>query len=322
MTKSKKGIWITWEIQRRNKGISSALGYQLYEIIYNDPTIIRYIKSLIKTLYLIVRSKPEYVVAQNPSILLSAAAVFFKNIFGYTCVIDSHNAGLFPLENKNYLLNIVSKYVQKKADFTIVTNEELVKFVNKNGGRAIALPDKLPDLPLDIKKFETSGNINLAFVCSFSSDEPYLEVIEVGKIIPDNICIYITGNYSGKIKEDDIPSNVKLLGFVPDNDYWSLLSSVEFVMVLTNRENCLVCGAYEAVSLRKPMILSNTQMIMDYFSSGCVYTKSNVTDIRNALFIAIDNQNKLKCEVVALEKQLKQNWDGDLNNLIKALETY
>jgi len=316
---SVKGVWITWEIQRRNKGISSALGWDLYEIAYDNPRIIRYLKSLYKTLRILIKEKPNFVAAQNPSLLLALTVIFLKYIFGYKTVIDAHNAGLFPLENRSRFLNIVSRITQSLSDWTIVTNDALAKVVFNNNGRAIVLPDKLPVPPNERVERELNGETKLAFICSFSEDEPYHEVIEAAKLLPENIHIYITGKFNGKVNENQLPSNVKLLGFIPDKAYWSLISSVDGIIVLTTREDCLVCGAYEAVALKRPMILSKTRVIMNYFSTGCLYAEPSVIDIQRAILEFVENKEKLSTEVIDLEEKLKKEWEDDFAKLLKVI---
>lgn len=316
---SVKCIWVTWERQRRNIGISSALGWKLYEIICNKQKIVRYTYSLYKTVTILIHEKPDYVAAQNPSIVLALTVVLLKYLFGYKSIIDAHNAGLFPCENKNIILNTLSKIIQSLSDWTIVTNDALAGVVDKNNGKAIVLPDKLPDPPDCSSIIELQGAKNIAFICTFSSDEPYNEVIEAAKLIPDDICIYITGKYTGKANPDDMPSNVKLLGFIPDDTYWNLISAVDGIIVLTTREDCLVCGGYEAVSLGKPMILSGTYAIMKYFHSGCVYTKPHAEDIRGAILLLIEKQVELSAEVICLEAQLRCEWEDSFTTLLKEI---
>jgi len=316
---SKKGIWVTWENQRRNKGISAALGFTLFEFVYNESRIIRYVKSIAKTINILIQEKPEIVVAQNPSILLATLVVLLKHVFHYKCVIDAHNAGLFPCDNKITILTLCSKMIQRLADITIVTNEQLASIVKNNGGTAIVLPDKIPDLPINIEIINLRGATNIVFICSFSSDEPFNEVIEAAKHLPEDITIYITGKYTGKVDPDTVPSNVVLAGFIPESEYWSLISSADAIMVLTTRENCLVCGAYEAVSIRKPMILSKTSAIMDYFSLGCMYTSPDSINIQKAILGLTKNKDNLILDVELLHQKLNNNWNNYFTNLLTTL---
>jgi len=305
---NKKGIWITWEKQRRNIGISKELGFELFEIIIKKRKLSRYVLSLYRTINIILRNKPEIVVAQNPSMVLAFFVVCLGKVYKYKSVIDSHNSGIYPFDGRCVSLNVLSKIIQKMSDLTIVTNVGLSKIVVENGGRSVVLPDALPLVPYIDKKFECNGEFNIAFVCSFGEDEP---VDEVFNAVRDsrNVSIYVTGN--PKKRFDNIPPNVHLLGFIPDEEYWRLINSVEAVMVLTKRDNCIVCGAYESVAAGKPMILSNTNAIVKYFRSGCVYTDPCRDKIKKAIIDLVENIKEKNVEIIMFRDEVSRSWKRD-----------
>ncbi|GFO63691.1 glycosyltransferase [Geomonas paludis] len=305
-----KGVWLTWEKQRRNKGMSDALGWELHEILCEGGCVQRYITSFLRTVKILLRNKPEFVAAQNPSLLLALVVVLLKFLFGYVSIIDAHNAGVFPLEGRSKILCAISKIIQLLADVTVVTNKELANVVVKNGGRAFVLPDRLPEVPRGIYPFSFEAKFNFAFVCSFNPDEPFNEVVEAVKRLPDDICVYVTGRYPKGISRDELPKNLVLLGFIPDNDYWSLISSVDAIIVLTTRENCLVCGAYEGVALNKPMVLSDTSIMREYFSAGVEYAFPTADAVKEAILTVIEKKEKLQREVSDLKCRLGERWDS------------
>jgi glycosyltransferase involved in cell wall biosynthesis len=303
------GIWITWEKQRRNVSISSAIGFPLFEIIINKKRLSRYFISIYKTIEIIIKERPQILIVQNPSIVLAATTVLIKKIFGYFLVVDSHNSGIFPAEGNNDLLMLMSNLIQRFADLTIITNDEIASEVKKNGGRFFILPDRIPDIPEGLKIDKLKGRINLAFICTFSSDEPFNEVIDSAKYIPDDVYIYVTGKYQNKIDMNRVPNNVILMGFIPDDDYWSLLNSVDIVIDLTTRESCLVCGAYEGLALAKPMILSNTRITKSYFSNGAIYVDPNIESIAKGINESINCTVEMSNELVELKKRLSFQWE-------------
>jgi len=312
-----KGIWITWEKQRRNKGISHALNWRLYEIAYdNKSKAYRYFISIIKTVSIILKENAQIVVAQNPSKILTFVVILLKKIFSYKAVIDAHNKGIFPLEGKSKLLMYFSNYFQRNADLTIVTNNTLKSIVESHNGKAYILPDKIPSIP-EIAPIPLHGRVNIVFICTFAEDEPYLEVIEAANKLPEDIFIYVTGNFSGKIDDESVPNNVMMLGFVPDFEYWSILYSADIIMDLTTREGCLVCGAYEGVALIKPLILSDTKTIKSYFNKGCIYVEPTVISIVQGIKKAIKMRDKLSSEIEILKWSLNNDWEKRLNQLQK-----
>jgi hypothetical protein len=149
--KMNKAIWVTWEVQRRNLGISSGLGIKLYTIESSKPRLLRYLQSISKTLAILYHEKPDVVFAQNPSTVLALFLVLIKPFCLKKVVLDSHNTGIYLLDERYQLLNRVSAFIQKKADLTLVTNIGLKREIEGNGGRARVIFDRIP-------KVEKSGS--------------------------------------------------------------------------------------------------------------------------------------------------------------------
>lgn len=303
-----KGIWVTWEFQRRNEGISASIGFPLYQIEVQSSRLLRYLKSAVATFKAIKKERPEIVVSQNPSIFLAIFTVLYSKVGKYYPVIDAHNSGIYPFEGKVKAFNIIAAWLQRKAFLTIVTNLPLKHVVQNNGGRAFVLPDAIPRVPVKLKQLRLNGKYNLVSICTFSDDEPYKEIIAAAQLLPDDVHIYITGRFEGKVNIKDLPRNVHLTGFVPEQEYWDLLYSAHVIMDLTYRENCLVCGAYEGVALEKPLILSNTAVLKEYFSKGCVYSNPEKLDIHTAILESIKNIGQLQEAITELREEISSDW--------------
>jgi hypothetical protein len=313
---NKRGIWITWENQIRNHGLSAAFGYKFIELDIKKPRLQRYLLSISQTIGWIIKERPDVVVAQNPSIVLSLLVVFVRPLFKYFLVIDAHNSGLFPADSRSAFLNSLARFLQKQAGITIVTNQDLAEHVSRNGGNPCVLPDRLPVVPKPLNKKILDGSINVVFVCSYHADEPYLEVFEAAKLIPKNVVLYVTGNHKNRFDVQSLSQNVKLTGFLPTDEYWSLLHSANIIIDLTTRENCLVCGAYEAVALSKPMILSNTDATKKYFTSGCVYTGPTAAEIASSILEITTNLKRFQDEIAILQVNLEIEWQKKLEHCI------
>ena len=310
----KKGIWITWELQRRNRGISSYLSWPLYEILSGKTRIIRYASSILNTIFIIYKEKPKYLVTQNPSIILSSLVNIIKPLFKFVHIIDAHNSGLYPKEGKSKILMAISRWLQRGADITIVTNDALKNTVDLNGGNAFVLPDKIPIAP-KVKKMDLQGKFKFACISSFGKDEPYQNILDAGRIVGNDTYIYLTGKYEGKISNSQVPSNCKLLGYLNEQDFWSLLYSVDGIIDLTKRENCLVCGAYEGLAVGKPLILSGTQAIMSYFNKGCIYVSNSNESIASGIENFIEQKEHLEREIHKLRNNLENEWVILMENL-------
>ena len=77
-------------------------------------------------------------------------------------------------------------------------------------------------------------------------------------------------------------ANVHFTGLLDEAEYWRLLQTADAVIDLTLMDNCLVCGAYEALAVRKPMFLSNNLSGMELFGASVPDTDNRAGDIRRS----------------------------------------
>lgn len=308
ITNMRKRIWITWENQRRNRTLSSALGAKLFQFDIKMNRLMRYPVALLKTFLTFIEEKPGIIFAQNPSLVLALFAVSYGRVFGVPVVIDSHNAGLFPSNGRSRLMNGIALHVIKNATLTLVTNDGLRNYVEQRGGAAFVLPDPMPtfEAPVSDRKEPLKGRHNVLFICSYASDEPYLEVVKAAGELKKDVVIYLTGNSKGRLGA--VPENVVLTGYLPEKDYIHLLHQVDVIIDLTTREDCLVCGAYEAVAAGKPAILSDTKALRDYFSKGALYVDNTSGDLVKKINDSIANLEKLKKETEELKAERIASW--------------
>lgn len=315
--KGKSAIWVTWENQTRNRSLASLLGIPLYEIVSERKGAMRYAESLFKTFRVIRSKKPDIIFSQNPSIVLSFCCVLFKKLLSYTVVVDEHNAGLFPLDGRDRLLNWIAQYIVRNADAVIITNASLANYCRSWRGNPIVVEDPLPDfeeqyaanLPVfsGLAK-ENERPFELLFICTWAPDEPYLNVLQAAEAFSsETLKITVTGNYNGKLNVSELPDCVHLTGFLSKQDYVSQLANTDGVLVLTTREDCLNCGAYEAVSLLKPGILSDTSALRQYFSSGFLFTDNSVGDLIHRITLLSKDKEFLRSQVECLRSKCEAN---------------
>ena len=319
-----KKIWITWEVHRRTRELASAIpGIKLFEYDLEACRLVRYMRMLPWTKSILIRERPDLVIVQNPSMILTIFTVTMGKLMKFCVVVDAHNEGIMPFYSMYYWLLPIYRLIQRRADLTIVTNEALARIVRKNGGRPFILADKIPQFNvIDENKLNLKGKRNFVFICDIAKDEPWQKIIQCARLIEPSDYIYITGRYQ-KASSNIImkaPSNVIFTGFLPDNEYIHLLHSCDVVIDLTLMDDCLVCGAYEAVALGKPVILSDTEALRNYFNRGAVYCRNSVKEIAKAIKYAIENQRELEKEMAILKSQLILEWEKKGAILVQTLE--
>lgn len=315
-----KRIWITWENHRRSKELSSEFGASYYPLICEAKRPLRYILLTVRTIFLLLKERPNVVYCQNPSIVLTALLAFFKSIFRYKLIVDRHSN--FKLEYKSSpdlkwrVFHFLSRWTINKSDLTIVTNEDLKKICENVGGKAEILQDKIPDLrrsgefqpPPFMKNMD---KIQVMFVTKFDSDEPIDEIAEASKELKDYVC-YLTGNYRKRFSDGEakeyLSHDVVFTGFVSDEDYVSLLEYSDLVVVLTKKDFILNCGAYEAIAMDKPLILSDTPTLRRYFERAAIYCKPDPLSISSKILEASQDLNSLRNSQEERKRELEISW--------------
>ena len=308
MNNINKTLWIAWQDHRRTDSITRYLNILLVVIKSRQGRLIRYIESCYRTLVEIIRYKPNILFVQNPSIILTFLALSIRPIFRYKLFVDAHNEAIKPYINDNVFVNFVARLLIQYADRTIVTNRGLADYVTKLGGNAFVLPDKAPDVP-EVKCHKLSNNFNIVLICTYADDEPYEEIFSAiaGR---NDISLYVTGKYEqvfDKIK-NLLTDNIHLLGFLEEQDYWNLLASSDAIMDLTEMDDCLVCGAYEGMALKVPLVLSNNKATREYFSSGCIYVENRQDAISLGLDKIIGQHDDFQKQISALHDLRETEW--------------
>jgi glycosyltransferase involved in cell wall biosynthesis len=317
-------IWITWERHRRTRELCNDLGVRLFERDVEITRLIRYPYLLLWTAYTIARIRPGGVIVQNPSIVLAVWATILKYLFRYALIVDAHNQGLRPIYQPLGRLQFLFRFVQAKADLTVVTNDFLVEGVKLNGGNPFVLPDKLPVFA-DVPSMKLKGRYSVLCISTFAKDEPVEDVIEAAAgLDSSDYRVYMTGNHRRLPRDvaSRIPPNVILTGYLPEADYVASLKGADVILDLTHTDDCLVCGAYEAVAAGTPLIVTDTAALRSYFCKGTIYTKNTPSDIRQAIVIALGQATRLREEMIVLRNDLDERWQAqrdDLRRLMDAL---
>jgi glycosyltransferase involved in cell wall biosynthesis len=314
-----KMIWVTWEKQLRNRSMSEILKIPLFEISSERTRSVRYTICIIRTVLLLLTEKPSVVICQCPSVVLVLLLLGLKQLVGFRVVVDAHYAGIISGVGNTFFQRIL-EYCNRSADLTIVTNENHAHRVRSLGGRAFVCPDPIPDLSQYYSFVEKSQKILL--ICSYDPDEPFQEVFKAAKDLTNGgFRIAVSGKYKkAKILPDNYPY-VQFLGFLPEKEFYRHLFSSQVIIDLTNNDDCLVCGAYEALSAGKPLILSKKETLLNYFTEGTVFTENNARDIAGAVRIAYAERKKLARASRLWVKRAKVEMNERITDLKKIIDS-
>lgn len=311
-------IWIIWEKQQRGRALSAYFKIPYIELVFKKKGIQRYLSSIYHTITIISKVKPKVVMVTNPSIILNSLALLLRPIFGFRLIVDFHNAGLFPLEGNRKLIQRYANWLVRKADFSIVTNMKLASYVKELKGKPIVLPDALPSMKHKSSiSFTDKTFFNVILVRGGGRDEPNDLINElIHQLQGSNIKLFITGRQNNAIIKNE---NTVMTGFLNDEDYNKLMSDVDVVLVLSNRSDNLMCGAYEAVSLERPLIASDSEVIRWYFNRGTIFTSNSASDIIEGIRTIEAQKIWYNNEITLLKQEISYNWPKFANELKRQL---
>ena len=318
--------WLTWETQRLNEEFARAFDCEFYKFDYSyKPRMLRYLCSAWHTLKVIYNKKYDIVFAQYPSVvlvfLLTLLRIFGKN-FGF--VVYAHNAAIQDIEHRR-LIGLIAKFCLKHADFAIVSNTALIDKYGSYGIKVKVLPDMLPrfessNLP---ECFANHKRPFVTLISTFAPDEPteiLLQAVKQAQESHNDFQLFITGRRSkagSLLKYEN--ERVRFTDYLSLDDYDGLLMNSDLLIDLTTRENCLVCGAYEALSAGIPAILSDTEALRSNFRSGFVFSRNTCDDYKYAIHYALENLDSLSKDIKAFSEEFQSNWNLCKNQVDRKL---
>jgi glycosyltransferase involved in cell wall biosynthesis len=155
------------------------------------------------------------------------------------------------------------------------------------------------------------------FVSSWAFDEPIAAALEACRSLRGRVNVRVTGRPKAAYAKllEGRPDNFIPTGFLSDADYFDLMARCDAVLCVTSRECTLVCGAYEAVALGKPMILGDTEALRSWFDSGALYTDGTAADLARLLGRLEEDLPALEQGVRALLPRRDAEWEERLASL-------
>jgi glycosyltransferase involved in cell wall biosynthesis len=308
-------VWIAWERQLRNRSLASRLGATLHEFDDPGPRLTRYLRCSMRTIRLLRRERPSVVFAPNPSLVLGCLLLALRNVFGFRFVSDAHFAGVEASGGARWLQRILDRF-NRQPNLVIVTTDAHAQKIREVGGKPFVCQDPLPHIPEPTWGASEQRDKTVLFICSFDIDEPFEAAFEAARLLRgEGYRMEVTGNFRRADVEPESFPDVDLLGFVSHDEYYARLRSCSVALDLTEHDNCLVCGAYEALATSKPLVLSGTPALRDYFDRGTVFTRHEPEAIADAIRRAYEGREKLTSDATEWKSEAQQRMEEKLKAL-------
>lgn len=326
-----KGIFVAWtRVSRRSEELSRRLGFEFYRLERLDrPSFLKPFSHLVKagrTLAKFAIRGPGTILCFQAHPLISLTALVYKVFSGCRVIPDLHTAAYINYDV--FPVNLLNSLLWRSCDLVLVHNERSRKFLIQNrpflAPRLFVLEDPIPQFSESTKeasaRWKKAGKTAVV-ISRFSADEPIEAVIEAARMCSD-VCFYMTGDYrkaAMSIRNSGC-ENLSLTGFLPFEDYVALLDACDIALALTTREYTLLSGGYEALSLDKPLIVSDTKTLKDYFGHFSVYTDNTASGMSRSIshiFGKLEFYRELSAQ---LRRAKSEEWDRKFSGLCRVLQ--
>ena len=185
----------------------------------------------------------------------------------------------------------------------------------------IFLPDGLPDLSSTAGTVGSKGDARIAVISTIAHDEPVAEVLAAAHLLPQ-VTFYMTG-YPERVTSELLslkPENVILTGFLHGSTYNGLLHNVDGIMVLSKLRTTLSCGAFEALSLAKPTIVSDLPEQRRWFSHGFIMVENTPEDIARGVETLLSERATFTHKAELLREEYASTRQPKLDTLVSQLK--
>lgn len=290
-----RGAFFSWAKLRRADSLAAALGFPSHTVRYlrrGGPALLtlwRYFLQASRTLWLLLRERPQVVLVTNPPVFAVLPVWLYAVIFRARYVIDFHS-GAF-LDPHWVRWKRLQRFLGRRAAVNLVHNGDNARVAEEWGLPFIVFPSPPPELqpapPPPVRERPVA-----VYVCSFKSDEPVDVFLEAARRLP-GIDFRVTGRPPAGLA-GTLPPNILLTGFLSEEAYNELLSGADLMIVLTTRPGTLLYGAQEAIALHKPLVLSKTPTLEAYFEGGTVFAENTPEGLEGAIRSATGRAAELR----------------------------
>jgi glycosyltransferase involved in cell wall biosynthesis len=313
------GLVVAWmPVSRRSATLAERLGFELvllgrsgFRRPWSAP--LAYPALIARTLAALVRRRPRAVVIVAPPFLAPLVAWPVVRVLRARLAVDLHSGALL---DRRWRWSVpILAWVCRRAEATVVTLPSLAAELSARGVEAVVVPDPLPRLEPDVAAAEGSRTEDqVVAICGWGDDEPIEALVDAARDRPWRLAI--TGRARRPI---DAPPNLSLTGFLDDAAFVRLVRDAAAVAVLTTRDDTLLSGAWEALALGRPLVLSGTPALRGTFGDGPVYVEPDAGSIAAGIDAVLRDPPAAAASTERLRERFARENDAALATVARRL---
>lgn len=277
--------------------------------------IFKYLSQSWKTLRILWKERPAAVFVMTPPVVACFSVFLYALLTRSRYVIDAHTGAFVDPRWTPFLF--LHAFFSRHAATTIVTNDHLAGIVRGWGAKATIVTD-VPVIFAEPADPGLAPGENMVLVSTFTPDEPIENFLRAAAEIPD-VTFHVTGNSKKASPELHAlrPSNVRFTGFLPDGEYVGLLQGCDAVIALTSENFTMQRGAYEAIYLGQPVVVTGFDVLRKSFHMGALYTDNSVEDLVEAIQRMRVDRERLQADAEILREKKIAQWQERERELVE-----
>jgi len=166
----------------------------------------------------------------------------------------------------------------RSAAVTVAHNTEIAALIDPWPSPVVVVDNYAVPLSEVPRTTERRSYGPVTVVASGSEDEPLDVVLSAARILGETYQFVVTGRREEVLKRMRglaMPPNVRLTGFMSRPEYLELLASCSMAVCLTDRPATMQLGAWEAVSVGCPVVVSDYAVLRGYFRDVAEFTANS-----------------------------------------------
>ena len=307
------GAFVSWiEHHGRSQGFVERLGLTpIYVHCLGQQDVVsaplKYGPEAVSTLRRLGEVRPDVVFVMDPPVFAAAAVFLYCLVRRARYVMDCHS-GVFNSRKWRWSLP-VQRFLARRAAAVLVTNSVHLREVLSWHAKGLIVGDPPPTLPAPVAR-SSGPTARFIFVIGvFGRDEQLPAVLDAAARLP-GVEFRVSGDTRRARQAwlDNHPPNLRFTGFLSTADFWAHVRDASAVLTLTNREDTILRGGWEAMFMEQPLITSNTSALRSYFTRGTVLVEHNPESIAAGVEYALAHQQELRAEARTMREEKYAAW--------------
>lgn len=242
----------------------------------------------------------------------------YINCIKNKCVKNSTLKSVLGAIEGKYYRN--KKIYKEKIDYIITPSEFYRKKMIEDGIDENKIEAIHNFINIEDYNIETTNNNYALYVGRLSKEKGILKLVEAFSRL-DNRKLYIAGDGPEKneieriIKEKNLQNNIKLLGFLKQEEVKKYISEASFVVIPSIwYENCPY-SILETQAIGKPVIGANIAGIPELVKdkeNGLIYDYDNVDELEKSMKLLFENEKLANEYGENAKKYAKNNYDKEI----------